>query len=78
MPNDVYKSASDPTPFKGVIGPGPDPYTSFRGPGDMLKQKTENLARSTAKEAGAYVKHGANGNSVHSKSSAIAPHDKGR
>lgn len=28
--------------------------------------------------ASAYVKHGANGNSVHSQSSAIAPHDKGR
>lgn len=78
VPNELYKSASDKTPFKGIAEPTPDSYSNFRGPGDMLKSKTEQYARSTAQEAGAYVKHGANGNSVHSKAAAIAPHDKGR
>ena len=33
-------------------------------------------AHQTAVEAGGFRKHGANGNMIHSKSSAIAPHDK--
>ena len=35
-------------------------------------------AHEQAVAAGGFRKHGANGNMVHPKSSAIAPHDKGR
>jgi hypothetical protein len=56
MPNDLYKKASDKTPFKPLIEPARDEYMDFRMPGDMLREKTENLARANAREAGAYRK----------------------
>ena len=47
-----------------AAGPAPPPqpvdadeaYHEFRGPGDVLREQTENLARSTARDAGAYRK----------------------
>jgi hypothetical protein len=66
MPNDLYKKADDKTRFRNLVESGPakpvvaaavrDPYMEFRGPGDMLREQTENLARRNAKEAGAYRK----------------------
>ena len=66
MPNDLYKKADDKTPFRNLVESGPakpivaaaarDPYMEFRGPGDRLKEQTENLARANAREAGAYRK----------------------
>ena len=55
MPNDLYKKADDKTEFRPLIE-RTDPYMEFRGPGDRLKQQTENLARANAREAGAYRK----------------------
>ena len=53
MPNDLYKKADDKTEFRPIVE-RTDPYMEFRGPGDRLKEQTENLARSNAREAGAY------------------------
>ena len=76
MPNDLYKKASDPKPFKGPIEMSPQSY------GDPLvdfaakRGEDARRAHQVAVDAGGFRKHGANGNMVHSKSSAIAPHDK--
>jgi len=76
MPNDLYKKSSDPTPFKGLVQLS---STEDRDPAsDFASMRSADSARAhqVAVDAGGFKKHGANGNMVHSKSSAIAPHDK--
>lgn len=74
MANDIYKKAGDPTPFEPFIKDTTDSQMS-QATYERVTKPTESAARATAE---AYTPHGANGNSVRSGSSAIAPHDKGR
>jgi hypothetical protein len=76
MPNDLYKKASDPTPFKPMIEARPSDTGDPEETLVRLHEDTAIRAHQTAVDAGGFKKHGANGNMVHSKSSAIAPHDK--
>jgi hypothetical protein len=78
MPNDLYKKADDKTPFKGLVTMSPQ--SSGDPQQDVISMKASDVGRAhqVAVDAGGFTKHGANGNMVHSKSSAIAPHDKGR
>ena len=87
MPNDLYKKASDPTPFKSVVSAAEPPMTTHKigrtdvpdlVPGYPHQTLADMQAHKVAEEAGGFRKHGANGNLVHSKSAAIAPHDKDR
>lgn len=55
---------------KDVLGSGGVPFQR-----DFM---AAHDAHDQAVAAGGFRKHGANGNMVHPKSSAIAPHDKGR
>ena len=76
MPNDLYKKADDPKPFKGAIEMSPQSYGDTGSDFAAMKSNDVRRAHQVAVDAGGFRKHGANGNMVHSKSSAIAPHDK--
>ena len=76
MPNDLYKKADDPKPFKGAIEMSPQSYGDPGSDFAAMKSNDTRRAHQVAVDAGGFRKHGANGNMVHSKSSAIAPHDK--
>jgi len=76
MPNDLYKKADDPTPFKGLVQMRPESTGDPEVDLGRLHAETAASAHRTAVAAGGFRKHGANGNMVHSKSAAIFPHDK--
>ena len=79
MPNDLMKKVGEK--FAPLITSPVDPHpeeTLQAGGGGWVASHGTYLAHKQAEKMGGFVKHGANANMVHPKSSAIAPHDKGR
>lgn len=79
MPNDLIKKAGEKFAPLVTTPQDPDPGKTLDAAGvPWVQSHTRYLAHVQAEKAGGFQKHGANDNMVHSKSSAIAPHDKGR